>query len=47
VDEALRGSLEQVRSTLEDILEGTERGVEGGAQRGMGEGPASETEASP
>ena len=46
VDEALRGSLEQVRSTLEEILERPERGVEGGAQRGMGEGPASDTEAS-
>jgi hypothetical protein len=47
VDEALRGSLEQVRSTLEEILERTERGVEGGTQRGLGEGPASDTEASP
>jgi hypothetical protein len=46
VDEALRGSLEDVRSTLEDILERSERGVEGGAQRGLGEGPASGTEAS-
>jgi hypothetical protein len=47
VDEALRGSLEQVRSTLEEILERPERGVEGGAQRGMDGGPASDTEASP
>jgi hypothetical protein len=48
VDEALRGRLEEVRSTLEEILERSERGVEGAAQRGLGEGPAnSDTEASP
>jgi hypothetical protein len=47
VDETLRGRLEAVRSTLEEILERSERGVEGVAQRGLGEGPASDTEASP
>jgi hypothetical protein len=48
VDEALRGRLEEVRSTLEDILERSERGVEGEAQRRLGEGPASgDMEASP
>ncbi len=41
VDEALRGRLEEVRSTLEEILERSERGVEGEAQRRLGEGPAS------
>jgi hypothetical protein len=46
VDEALRGRLEEVRSTLEEILERSERGVEGAAQRGLGEGPPSDTEAS-
>src|ERR671911_1651224 len=43
VDEALRGRLEEVRATLEEILERSERGVEGAAQRGLGEGPASDT----
>jgi hypothetical protein len=47
VDEALRGSLEQIRSTLEDILEGAESGVGGTTRRGLGEGPGSGTEASP
>jgi len=40
VDEALRGRLEEVRSTLEEILERSERGVEGADQRVLGEGPA-------
>jgi hypothetical protein len=39
VDEALRGRLEEVRSTLEDVLERPERGVEGTPRRGLGEGP--------
>jgi exonuclease VII small subunit len=43
VDEALRGRLEEVRATLEEILERSDRGVEGAAQRGLGEGPASDT----
>jgi hypothetical protein len=48
VDEALRGRLEEVRATLEEVLERSERGVEGAAQRRLGEGPASrDTEASP
>ena len=46
VDEALRGRLEEVRTTLEEILERSERGVEGTARRGLGEGPASDTETS-
>jgi hypothetical protein len=45
VDEALRGRLEEVRATLEEILERSERRVEGATQRGLGEGPArSDTE---
>jgi hypothetical protein len=47
VDEVLKGRLEAVRATLEEILEGSDRGIEGAAQRGLGEGPASDTEASP
>ena len=48
VDEALRGRLEEVRANLEEILERSERGAEGAAtQRVLGEGPTSETEASP
>jgi hypothetical protein len=43
VDEVLRGRLEEVRTTLEEILERSDRGVEGAAQRGLGEGPASNT----
>ncbi len=43
VDEALKGRLEEVRSTLEEILERSERGVEGAAQRGLGEGQVSDT----
>jgi hypothetical protein len=43
VDEALRGRLEEVRATLEEILERSDRGIEGAAQRGLGEGPASDT----
>ena len=47
VDEVLRGRLEEVRTTLEEILERSDRGVGGAAQRGLGEGPASkDTEAS-
>src|SRR5918997_5062593 len=47
VDEALRGRLQEVRDTLEDILERSERGVEGAAQTALGEGPADDTTASP
>ena len=43
VDEVLRGRLQEVRDTLEDILERSERGVEGAAQRVLGESPASDT----
>src|ERR687897_1065452 len=38
VDEVLRGRLEEVRSALEEVLERSERGAEGAAQRGLGEG---------
>src|ERR687898_454095 len=47
VDEALRGRLQTVRDTLEEILERSERGVEGAAQTALGEGPADDTTASP
>jgi len=41
VDEALVGRLGEVRATLEDVLERTERGVEGAASIGaLGEGPS-------
>jgi hypothetical protein len=43
----LRGRLKEVRDTLEDILERSERGVEGAAQRALGEGPAGDTTVSP
>jgi hypothetical protein len=43
VDEALRGRLEEVRAALGEILERTERGLEGLPPRGaLGEGPAGE-----
>src|SRR5215213_3728149 len=45
VDEVLKERLEEVRATLEDILERSERGVEGAAQRVLGEGPVSDTAA--
>ena len=48
VDEALVGRLGEVRAALEDVLERTERGVEGLPSRGaLGEGPAGEETASP
>jgi exonuclease VII small subunit len=47
VDEVLRERLQTVRDTLEDILERSERGVEGAAQTALGEGPADDTTASP
>jgi hypothetical protein len=43
VDEALRGRLEEVRAALEEVLERSERGVEGAAQRTLGEGPGDDT----
>src|ERR687897_2591591 len=43
VDEVLKERLEEVRATLEEILERSEREVEGAAQRVLGEGPASDT----
>jgi hypothetical protein len=47
VDEVLRGRLQEVRNTLDDILERSERGVEGAAQRALGEDTAEDTTASP
>ena len=47
VDEVLRGRLQEVRDSLDDILERSERGVEGAAQRALGEGPAEDTTATP
>lgn len=46
VDEVLRGRLQEVRDSLENILERSERGVEGAAQRAVGEGQG-DTTASP
>jgi hypothetical protein len=47
VDEALLGSLGEVRSALEDVLERTERAVEGATQTALGEGQGDDTPASP
>src|SRR5215204_6930513 len=47
VDETLRGRLQEVRDALEDVLERTEREVEGAAQTALGEGQGSDTSASP
>src|ERR671921_313321 len=46
VDEALRGRLQEVRDALEDVLERTEREVEGAAQTALGEGQGPDTTAS-
>src|SRR5215217_4196076 len=45
VDEVLKERLEEARAILEEILERSERGVEGAAQRVLGEGPVSDTAA--
>jgi exonuclease VII small subunit len=47
VDEALRGRLQEVRDALEDVLERTEREVEGAAQTTLGERQGPDTPASP
>jgi hypothetical protein len=47
VDEALRGRLQEVRDALKDILERSERAVEGVAQTALGEGQGAEATASP
>jgi hypothetical protein len=47
VDEALRGRLQEVRDALEDVLERSEREVEGAAQTALGEGQGPDTPASP
>ena len=47
VDETLRGRLQEVRDALEDVLERTEREVEGAAQTALGEGQGPDTPASP
>jgi exonuclease VII small subunit len=46
VDEALRGRLQEVRDALQDVLERSERGVEGAAQTALGEGQGGDTTAS-
>jgi exonuclease VII small subunit len=46
VEEALRGRLQEVRDALEDVLERSEREVEGAAQTALGEGQGSDTPAS-
>jgi exonuclease VII small subunit len=48
VDESLKGSLEEARAALEDVLARTERGVEGAVPRGaLGEGSAGDATSSP
>ena len=47
VDEALLGSLGEVRSALEDVLERTEGAVEEAAQTALGEGEGDDTTATP
>ena len=47
VDEALLGSLGEVRTALEDVLEHSDRAVEGAAQEALGEGQGDDTTASP
>jgi hypothetical protein len=46
VDEALLGSLGEVKTALEDVLERSEGAVEGATQTALGEGPAGEAPAS-
>jgi hypothetical protein len=46
VDEVLRGRLQEVRDTLEEILERSERGVEGVDQTALDEGQGGDTTAS-
>jgi hypothetical protein len=47
VDEALLGTLGEVRTALEDVLERTEGAVEEATRTALGEGPAGEAPASP
>src|SRR5918997_6648829 len=47
VDEELRGRLQEVRDALEDVLERSEREVEGAAQTALGKGQGPDTPASP
>jgi hypothetical protein len=47
VDEALLGSLGEVRSALEDVLDRTEGAVEGAFQSALGEGQGDDTTATP
>jgi hypothetical protein len=47
VDEVLRGRLQEVRDTLAEILERSEREVEGASQTALGEGQDSDTPTSP
>ena len=47
VDETLLGSLGEVRTALEDVLERSDSAVEEATQEALGEGPAGEAPASP
>ena len=47
VDEALLGTLGEVRSALEDVLERSGRAVEGATQTELGEGQGDDTRATP
>ena len=47
MDEALLGSLGEVRTALEDVLERTEGAVQGAAQTALGEGQGEDTTATP
>lgn len=50
IDEALRGNLEEVRDTLQEVLDeagGQLGGTEGGARRALQEGPPARRKASP
>jgi hypothetical protein len=47
VEEATRGRLQEVREALEEILERSEREVEGAAQTALGKGQGPDTPASP
>jgi hypothetical protein len=47
VEEAPRGRLQEVRDALEEILERSEREVEGAAQMALGKGQGPNTPASP
>jgi hypothetical protein len=47
VGEALRGRLQEVRDALEDVLERSEREIEGAAQTALGKGQGPDPSESP